>query len=883
MPRFLALLVVSIIFSFQAEAQDNITGRIVDHENGTPVKYAQVKFKGTFCGTATNRNGEFTLNTAACTGHELMITAPGYDEKVISLSKARQPIEISLQKQPWKTAFRPDQKQIHAVIESMVLKFAGNYHTTNYRVTSFHREYVRSFDNIIQLMEGVMTSENSGGIDVPIARNFLYAEDKDHREHFWHPSHGGFYTFGWQPISPGGTPSATRFLGVHLRNAKDLLKYYEFHSPGTIRNATGTVYVIRFDQKDNLKAALWRGTLFVDSATHALSKIEYEMSPKGLNYVRPNVTSGMRICTPPLRMEIVRESGEYNYQRIGSRWYLANQVLNAQFNASLDSIKSNRNEHFMKIRMEKVITAFDTVAPGERSATVTRTSMPNHNYIKSNYESYESPRTEWPGDLILKADTSIFEAVRILRLNNQLWERKEGRKALVALKSSTTFTPDQLKNDLRFLKEMFFGLHPALSDHAKKSHFSRVTANAERHIQRNTTENEFYRLIVPAIEGIHCGHTQVLPSRATQDYNRRFGKYFPFELTVIGRRAFLLDVVADSAAGSELLKINGEDMASVLDNLRYRVSTEGVSESDKDYLLGRKFADLYSVNYLQTDSFKICLKDFKTKQVGTYTFAASGYRVRESMSSEPVTTIDSIQTVILRFPNYNSDFSMKGLMDKIVPMINQSRYANMIIDLRDTPSFRERDAAELHSYLSPNGSQYIVSIALTSADTTLYQRLWLNDKKFREAAPGFSSSIISTDSTILYSGHPRSNEDGPRPAVFSGNLFVIVNGGSSSAAVDLAKILQTQKRAVVVGQETFSSFHGTCDSGTASFVLPHSGLRMTLPFATYKLDASLTKDMRLVPDHVAEYEIDDLVAKKDPELEICRNLILASCCSAKSN
>lgn len=884
MLRSVTLGVLIAIFIFPAFGQSDIAGRIVDHESGTPVKSAQVRFKDTFCGTATNRNGEFILNTASCHGDELVITAPSYQDKTISLSKVSQPIEISLERETLETSPRPDQKHIHAVIESMLSKFPKNYHTRNYTVTSFHREYVRSFDNIVQVMEGVITSENIKGIDTPVARDFLYAEDKNHREHFWHPSHGGFYTFGWQPISPRGVPSASYFLGLHLRNPKDLLKYYDFHCQGLIRNTTGTVYVIKFDQKENIKAALLRGTLFVDSATHALGRMEYEMSPKGLSYVRPNISGGLRICTHPLRMEIVRESGEINYQRIGSRWYLASQVLNAQFNASLDSIKERRDQHFMKIRVEKLITSFDTLGHRiEASTAAAKVPKLNHNYIKSNFENYQSARTEWPGHIILKADTSIFEAVRVLRINNQLWERKEGRKALVKLKASTTFTADQLKKDLIFLKETFFRLHPALSDQAKKNQFTRMIGNAERHIQRNTSENELYRLIAPAIESIHCRHTQVLPSPATEDYNRRFGKYFPFQLTIIGRRAFLLDGVADSAAGSELLKINGDDIDAVLQNLRDKVATEGVSESDKEYLLGKHFSDLYSLNYLQTDSFKVSLRDFKTKKVHLHTFPASGYRVRETSSQDPLKTIDSIQTVILDFPSSAGAFSMTAFMKKIVPMINESRYANMIVDLRGNHAFSESDAATLYSHLTPGPSRYFNSIALTSGDTLLLQRLSFDNRKFRDAAPNFSSSIVRTDSMIHYSAHPALKEAPSQPSVFSGNLFVIIDGGSSSAAIDVAKVLQTQKRAVVVGQESFASFHGTCDLGKASVSLPHSGLRVTLPFAIYTPPVALRNDMRLIPDHIAEYNIDDLVAKRDPEMEICHNLILANCCSAKSN
>lgn len=878
--RYLTLLLLLPLIN--AVGQNHISGRIVDYEKGTPVKYAQVRFSGTYCGTATNRNGEFLLNTGECSGEELVITSATYERKIIPLGQVTQPMEIALQRKMSRNTFRPDQSQVCDVVQTMLTKIPQNYYGKKYAATSFHREYVKSFDNIVQLMEGVIRTQNASGHDEYAVHDFIFAEDKNQRDIFWHPSTGGFYTFGWQRIAPEGTPSARLFLGVHLKSAKDLAKYYDFICFGSLHDSGETTYLIKFDQKDNVKAALFRGTLYIDSATHALTRVEYEMSPRGFPYSHPNIAGGLRICKPPLKLEVVRESGEINYQKIGSRWFLANQVVTAQFNAGIDSANAKRSEHFLKIRTEKVVTQVDTsVTPGT-TVQASRKAI-DHNYIKRNFENYQSSATDWPGAIILKADTSIFEVVRTLRINNQLWERKEGRKALIALRSSTTFTPDQLRKDLAYLKDMFSRLHPVVDDPMQKAHFNRLIGSAERRLQRNTSENEFYRMLAPVIESVHCGHTQLMPSVKTEEFNRRFGKYFPLDLVVLGRHAFVTSGAADATAGSEVLEINGTAMTDILQNIRYKASTEGASASDKDYFLGKNFAELYAMNYFQADSFKVTIMDHETRQVRTSTFPASGYRMKESNGADHVRIMDSIQTVLINLPKIPDDVSVKKFLEKIFPKIDASRYANMIIDLRDNDCFGDGDAATLFSYLAGAPFTYFKSISLSTGDTTLLQKLHIGNRKLLLASPGFASGIVRTDSVTAFIDHPGIGELHPASATFRGNLFVIVNGGSSSAAIDFAKFVQLQDRGTVVGQESVASFHGTCDSGKAFLTLPNSRMRITLPFATYEPAINTINNMKLIPDHQVEYTVDDIVRKRDPEMEVCRNLIVASCCSAKSN
>jgi hypothetical protein len=396
-------------------------------------------------------------------------------------------------------------------------------------------------------------------------------------------------------------------------------------------------------------------------------------------------------------------------------------------------------------------------------------------------------------------------------------------------------------------------------------------------------EAQFLKYLSPVVESLHCGHTQLLPSESTQLYNRRFGKYFPFDPLIIGRRAFLWRDVTDTARGSEILKINGTVVSSILQNIRYKASTEGFSTASKDYFLSRNFADLYAANYPQSDSFTIELKDFKTKEIRTQTLASARFHPREEIETGILEEIDSLQSVVLRIPSGLNDSIMQAFLQKVMPMLNEKRYTNLVIDLRDNEKFRDSFGSMIYSYVSSEPFTYLDRIEIGTGDSSILHQLYIDSRKFREAAPAFYASLNRTDTLVTVENHPILKQYAQNAATFNGNVYVLINGGSNSAAADFAKFVQMRKRGVVIGQESYAGFHGSCDAGTTSIKLPNSGIRVSLPLANYRVSGLQKPNFRLIPDYPVQYSINDIIENKDREMETCRDLIIANCCTAKSN
>jgi hypothetical protein len=879
-------LIVCLFLGYTAFSQKiTVTGMVKDKENGSPVQFAQVYFQGTHSGTVTNRKGEFIISGDPGEKKTLVISALPYKTAQIEITKT-DGLSLSVERLVLKNSIRLDQLAINRLVSQAVENIPANYDSIPYSFTSFHREYIRSFDNLIQYFEAILVSTFVNQEEFTELKDAFYVEDKRQREIFWNPSTGGFYTFGWSKLSSKLKPSDEYFFGFPMRSSGDLEKFYSFISKGTVKQGGRTIHVLAFDQKPGIKGSLLKGTLYIDSLSKAFVKLDYTLSPKGYKYIQPNRSvSGVRLCKSPLKIEVIRESGEINFRQYGNKWCLASYSQDADFNASFDSLKGTAaGKHFLKMHSECVVTEMDSLDAETKNIGITRRPVISHDYIKGNFESYAFDESKWSGYNVLKADTAVSKVTETLRANNHLWERKARRKAYDQLVVSTMFSPDELTNDMMYMKDMLEALHPGLYDFTAKGEFERIIADSKRRITRNMTESDFYKLLTPIIEAIHCGHTQLRHSEITEEFNRKYGKYFPFKITVNGRKAYLLEDVADTARGLEIIKVNGQPMATVLNNLKDKVSTEGLSGSTKDYFLARSFASLYSIYYDQPDSFKLQLKNPKSKHISNNSFASRNVMVSDPGRSPELKEIDSLQTAILTISDFVSEKDMSLFLENSFNTIQHNGYSNLIIDLRDNEGHEDYLGPLLYSYLSTEPFRYYDRIDLKTADTLKLNSLFISNKTFSQAAPSFVSNLAVTDSAITFINHPNLAIHEFQQHGFHGQVYIIVNAGTQSSAAELAVLASATKRALVIGQETPSNFHGNCNTGTAYLTLPNSRIRVTLPLAKYKLSTENENYTHsLIPDYAIKYSVPDIMERKDKEMETCIQQIVENCCSARSN
>lgn len=103
---------------------------------------------------------------------------------------------------------------------------------------------------------------------------------------------------------------------------------------------------------------------------------------------------------------------------------------------------------------------------------------------------------------------------------------------------------------------------------------------------------------------------------------------------------------------------------------------------------------------------------------------------------------------------------------------------------------------------------------------------------------------------------------------FSGNIYVIANGGSFSAASVLAIALSNRENVTIVGSETGGGRNGMTALWFDSEVLPHSKLTLRYGLLSGRYPHPVTtKGRGLLPDKLITYDFKDYLEKRDKEME----------------
>lgn len=84
MKKILLLIVLCTGLISFARAQKEVTGKVTDAKDGTPLTGASVKIKGTSKGTVTDANGEFRLNSVSAST-VLVISSVGYTDREVTV------------------------------------------------------------------------------------------------------------------------------------------------------------------------------------------------------------------------------------------------------------------------------------------------------------------------------------------------------------------------------------------------------------------------------------------------------------------------------------------------------------------------------------------------------------------------------------------------------------------------------------------------------------------------------------------------------------------------------------------------------------------------------------------------------------------------------
>jgi hypothetical protein len=294
-----------------------IKGRVLDIQNKQPISFASISLLDRSEGTVANLQGDFLLKIdSRHLQDSLAIACMGYETLVMPVS--------NFVTRPKDYYLKPDIISIQEVIirktnSLSLLRNALDNIPKNYPVhpvllTSFYREIIKKGNQVMAVSEAILqtykTAYNQpfGGDQIKIVKGRKIA-DNSRSDSLILKLKAGL--------------NSTLMLDV-IKNTPDFLteEYfgsYSYNMTDIIVNDQNESYVITFSPKEGFPEAYYKGRIFLDIKSLAITAVEFEVDPGKLEEA-----AGMFVLKKPRDIRVKPQKAQYrvNFSKTGDRYLL---------------------------------------------------------------------------------------------------------------------------------------------------------------------------------------------------------------------------------------------------------------------------------------------------------------------------------------------------------------------------------------------------------------------------------------------------------------------------------------------------------------------------------------------------------------------------------
>ena len=488
--------------------------------------------------------------------------------------------------------------------------------------------------------------------------------------------------------------------------------------------------------------------------------------------------------------------------------------------------------------------------------------------------------------------------------------------------TETVLEPSQLKSDFALFRRALEEAHPALYRWTTKQQLDAEFARAEAKLTRPMTLLQFRSVLAPVLAAIKDGHLQ-FPRYRGDEIRAVLNatKQFPLALTFESTRAFVvLNQGLDDRVkpGMEVLAINGESLANILQRILPNLVQDGDNRSHQLYQLGidrgffqigrpggTGFSEAYRLYIGDPSSFRTTLRDPQTGK--TVVVDLAGATVAEAAvnaESNPVNHdvlagldalrtlgntarnsiryLDGEDTAILT-PGFQASFP--EFLKEAFAGLRSKGTKNLIIDVRGNTGGPDLYPLLLFSYLSskeelPARPRVYMKTFQPSFARYTNQEIDPAIRPYFGSAGGFWAPAPGGGWLMTEKYFAGIDVDKPTENHFAGPVYILMDGGTFSAGAAIPGMAARAKRATLIGEETGGAIGGDTGGGDIGPTLPASHLHFRIPMEAYfTAEAYLTAGddssgrRGHLPTHEVRQSVADLARGRDTALEFTRELI----------
>ena len=435
-------------------------------------------------------------------------------------------------------------------------------------------------------------------------------------------------------------------------------------------------------------------------------------------------------------------------------------------------------------------------------------------------------------------------------------------------------TPAQIRQDLAVFEAAMQELHPSLHRYASRDEVKAFFENLGARADGLTNELDLYRALAPFATILRDGHTSLQRPAPLQNAAGSL-RVLPVDVFVRDGRVWVTRSAAPALPpGSEILAIDDIAAAEVLARVMAAEPRDGHSESGPRYGLSRgfRFARQAAVLLGERPSHTVRVLPLGasavTVTVATLPLQDARAAARPATAPAPAAPV-SLETVdgipVLTVRSFSGGISGE-LRDTIRSVVEHRRPA-LVIDVRGNGGGIDVLGLQLFGHIAAAPFEYYRELTVTAVSPP--------GPLLTSARVPELGAVRGADDRYRMTAHPNLGRHAVEAVNFHGRVVILMDGGSFSTTAEFLAAARASGRATFVGEESGGAACGNTSGASTMVVLPHSGLRLSVPLVRYEMAAPCDGRGRgVLPDVDVPVTIADVVAGGDRQraraLEIAR-------------
>lgn len=458
----------------------------------------------------------------------------------------------------------------------------------------------------------------------------------------------------------------------------------------------------------------------------------------------------------------------------------------------------------------------------------------------------------------------------------------------------SVFTVDELKQDFLALRYSLEESHPGLYLYISKSIIDSIFNANYSTLKKAMTGREFMLLTCRVASQIGDGHLRVVPPKIQLDSLDNGPTAIPFNVYCIDNKLYVrknYSLLDDKEfLGAQIISINGHSIENFIKEYLQIFPSDGNNLTHKYRLLSSSryftryfsmlygYAEQYNVEYISLNETNL-----KTKTLQGLTFdnllkiiderypnkieeqKPAHFKINE-VKKYAYLKIKSFDRGQYKKNKMNFEKFLKASFKKM----ESDSIPNLIIDVRDNGGGTDEYGRILFSYFVNQPFDYYKSLRMNKESFDCFK---YTSRPNMKAPKGMLKP--NKEGTFDNVQHPNVGRQYPLSPIYSGNIYVLLNGWCFSTTSEFLSQLHFHTKAVFIGEESGGGYYGNCSGPTPDFTLPNTKVRIEIPLMNYRMAVEnyLYPDRGLIPNYTVTPSIIDKISNIDLELNMALKLI----------